>query len=468
MRSITAPTPTTGPPVEASKPASHPGFIKIPHELIGAVSPGALLVWAVLADDQRPGWQRRTHAEIARRCGWDSSPSANARRVGRAVHELVEVGWLARRTEWVAAETSVPLYRTRPAARRWEPLPRAAIATAVEANQDAALLMAHYLGWKRIAGRSRWTEAPISQVADLLGAPRATVSRVRRRLAGLGLVVVEHRAGRAPRMWFDPEDLEGLKRPDGGDDRDCDPPHLVSDGSPHLVSDDPSRFVSPIEIDALLDEPLDPRLASASRSQIVREPAADKPPSSRRIRQEDEAGRAARLFVAEHPSLAHAPGRVRGQCRQLLARRLRHLPQSMSIQATLQVLGERLDAEAVLGHDHCAVLRRLLAGVQADAKARPELDEAPLVDIGQNPLMGPGESHALEDLACGDDRLVAGMARRALPCETPAQRHQAVTRMLTVMEGRCAPGQVDELYGAAMRIRHAIDADAAVEEARSW
>lgn len=467
MRSITAPTPRVATPHGVSTHSNH-GFIKIPHELIGAVSPGAVLIYAVFCDDPRTGWRRRNHAEIARRCGWTGSITATNRRVGRAVTELVSTGWLARRTQWIASETSVPYYQPRQPGTRWEPLPRTVLQTAANSTHDTGTLVAHYLGWKRLAGRSRWTEAPTSQVADLLGASKVSVSKVRRILGRLGLVKVENLAGRAPRMWFDPE---ALNRADEAEKVISDPPSVMSDGSPHLVSDDPPSFMSPLVVDASLDDSSDARLASASRvtSPHAQEPA-DKPPSTRKLLTRDAAAQAAWQFVATQPRFRELPGRVRGQVRQVLARRLRGLPAGMTMDQALGVLADRLEGEVELGRHHCAVVRRLMAGIYADAKAAPETDTAPVTPPQVQPAPtrhAGGDELAL--LASNHDSFVAALATKVLAVDGVGSRHRLITQVMTAMAPRCCDQQLVELQGAAMVVRHAIDSDAAVnQELTTW
>ncbi|AMS04102.1 hypothetical protein [Acidipropionibacterium acidipropionici] len=448
------------------------------------MSGNALLVWALLSDDPRDGWLRRSYTEIAAWCGWTSSPSANRQRVRRAINELTAAGWLHTRTFWVAAETSVPLFCTRPVAGRWEPLPRHVISTARTAGRDGARIIAHYLAWQRIAGHSRWTDAPMKQVADLLGAPHGQVARIRGLLTRLGLIVCEERHGRSARVWFDPD---AAPTPEPAQRSLPDPPEQMSHGSPEQMSHGSPEQMSPVVLDTELDTELDTRLASASRGQTVRGPAADKPPTSnKRIRHEDTAAHAARQFIAGQAQFTGAPGRVRGQARQLLARQLRRLPEGTSIDEVLQVLADRLDAEPGPDRNHCAVLRRLMAGINADVKAgdltrhdagglssdEPAAPTAatmwPAAEVGQNTVKPVGR---LEELAGGSrqEPAITALARKAISRDTAAARHRVVTVMLDLVKARCAPAEVEAMEWAAMVVRHAIDCDEIGREVgQSW
>lgn len=150
------------------------------------------------------------------------------------------------------------------------------------------------------------------------------------------------------------------------------------------------------------------------------------------------------------------------------------------------MLADRLDAEPGTGRNHCAVLRRLMAGINADVKAgdltRPDAGglssnepTAPTAatvwaaaEVGQNAVK---PVRRLEKLAGGSRRepAITALACKAISRDTAAARHRVVTVMLDLVKARCAPAEVEAMEWAAMVVRHAIDCDEAAREVeQSW
>lgn len=373
----------------------------VPHHLIAspAVSDSAVVLWVVLGTVPKVDFEACTFSPdwLAARAGWGITGEAAARRVRRAVSELVQAGAL----QVVRTGRTRPAYRRLllPAegGRKWERT------TLTEVRGLSPSLWRSLLRWREVMGSQHRTRLPLAVLAVRW---RTSPRQLRRQLAALidaGYLVDAGRHGIQDAIHRPPGKQAGKparERPartflSGSSERKsghfCPPKKDIPSQETHPTVGPQGLDTSPRPPQQQPAEAAPRPTEDRSTDQHLQAPqAAEAPPAA------DDATRQAWRLIQQTRWLATAPEHVRWQARSLIAGTLRR--QRFTADDIRTAL-HRIEPDGTAGQQ-CRLIRAALAGVRADRlTAQRPLSAAPPGDEERADEPARLPAHARADLA---------------------------------------------------------------------